>query len=57
MAFCQRVLTRPLDAAPQPQVRLIDPNPGTSDSPRFTPNEKALVYAITQNGVGNLSSL
>ena len=35
-------------------VRLLDPQPAIADSPRFTPDGKAFVYAITQNGVGNL---
>ncbi len=44
----------PLDAGPQPQVRLLDTNPAISDGPRFTPDGKAIVYPISQNGVGNL---
>ena len=43
----------PLDAGPQPAIRCIDPNPDIADAPRFTPDGKALVYPITQNGVGN----
>ena len=50
----QMIAAVPLDAGPQPHVRLIDPNPAISDSPRFTPDGKALVYPITQSGVGNL---
>jgi eukaryotic-like serine/threonine-protein kinase len=50
----QMIAAIPLDAGPQPHVRLIDPNPAISDSPRFTPDGKALVYPITQSGVGNL---
>jgi eukaryotic-like serine/threonine-protein kinase len=50
----QMIAAVPLDAGPQPHVRLIDPNPAISDSPRFTPDGKALVYSITQNGVDNL---
>jgi Tol biopolymer transport system component len=50
----QMIAAIPLDAGPQPHVRLIDPNPAISDSPRFTPDGKALVYSITQNGVDNL---
>jgi serine/threonine protein kinase/Tol biopolymer transport system component len=50
----QMIASVPLDAGPQPHVRLIDPNPAISDSPRFTPDGKALVYPITQNGVDNL---
>ena len=44
----------PLDAGPQPAIRWIDPNPDVADSPRFTPDGKALVYPINQNGVGNV---
>jgi Tol biopolymer transport system component len=44
----------PLDAGPQPQVRLLDPHPAVADAPKFTPDGNALVYPITQNGVGNL---
>jgi serine/threonine protein kinase len=44
----------PLDAGPQPQVRLLDPNPAIYDGARFTPDGKALVYTIVQNGVGNV---
>ena len=50
----QMIASVPLDAGPQPHVRLFDPNPAISDSARFTPDGKALVYPITQNGVGNL---
>ena len=45
----------PLDAGPQPQLRLLDPNPAISPyGLRFAPDGKALVYTITQNGVNNL---
>jgi len=44
----------PLDAGPQPQVRLLDTHPAISDGPRFTPDGKAIVYSLIQNGVGNL---
>ena len=50
----QKIAVVPLDAGAQPQVRLLDPQPAIADSPRFTPDGKAFVYAITQNGVGNL---
>jgi Tol biopolymer transport system component len=33
---------------------LLDPHPAVTDAPKFTPDGKALVYPITQNGVGNL---
>ena len=44
----------PLDAGPQPQIRMLDTHPAIADSPRFTPDGKAFVYTITQNGVDNL---
>jgi Tol biopolymer transport system component len=50
----QMIASVPLDAGPQPHVRLFDPNPAISGSPRFTPDGRALVYAITQSGVDNL---
>jgi Tol biopolymer transport system component len=43
-----------LDSGPQPSVLLLDPHPAVSDGPRFTPDGKAFVYPITQNGVDNL---
>jgi serine/threonine protein kinase len=50
----QKIAVVPLDAGPQPQVRFYDAHPAIADSPRFTPDGKAFVYAITQNGVGNV---
>jgi len=44
----------PLDAGAEPQVRLVDPHPSIWDGPRFTPDGKAFVYPITENGVDNL---
>ena len=44
----------PLDSGSQAQVRLLDPNPAVADAARFTPDGKALVYPITQQGVDNL---
>jgi Tol biopolymer transport system component len=49
-----KIALLPLDAGPQPQVRVLAANPAISDGPRFTPDGKALVYPITQGGVGNL---
>jgi serine/threonine protein kinase len=49
-----KIAVVPLDAGPQPQVRFLDTHPAISDGPRFTPDGKALVYPITQNGVGNI---
>ncbi len=49
-----KIAVVPLDAGPQPQVRMLDPHPAVSAAVRFTPDGKAFVYPITQNGVGNL---
>ena len=49
-----KIAVVPLDAGPQPPVRLIDPHPGIWYPLRFTPDGKALVYPITQNRVENL---
>jgi serine/threonine protein kinase len=43
-----------LDAGPQPQRRLLDPDPRISGVPRFTPDSKALVYPIHVNQTENL---
>lgn len=52
----QMIASVPLDAGPQPHVRLFDPNPAIADSPRFTSDGKALVYSINQNSVGTCDS-
>jgi eukaryotic-like serine/threonine-protein kinase len=44
----------PVDSESQAQVRLLDPNPAVADAARFTPDGKALVYPITQQGADNL---
>lgn len=49
-----KIAVVPLDAGPQPQVRLLDPHPAIWYPLRFTPDGKALVYPITQNRVENL---
>jgi eukaryotic-like serine/threonine-protein kinase len=50
----EKIVLVPLDAGPQPQVRLLDVHPGTSTGPRFSPDGKAVVYTIRQNDVDNL---
>jgi len=50
----QKIALIPLNEGPNPSVRLIDPDPRISDPPIFTPDGKTLLYAITENGVGNL---
>src|ERR1700733_2332850 len=52
--YVNRIAVVPIDAGPRPQVRLVDPHPAIADAPRFTPDAKAFVYPITQNGVDNL---
>jgi eukaryotic-like serine/threonine-protein kinase len=49
-----KIAVLPLDAGAQPPIRLLDPHPDIADGPRFTPDGKAFVYPITQNGVDNL---
>jgi len=49
-----KIALLPLDAGAQPAIRLLDPHPDIADGPRYTPDGKAVVYPITQNGVGNL---
>jgi serine/threonine protein kinase/Tol biopolymer transport system component len=44
----------PLDAGPNPPVRLLDPDPRVALNPQFTPDGSAIVYPIRENGVDNL---
>ena len=50
----QKIVLVQLNAGANPEVRTLDPNPRTATGPRFTPDGKALVYAIRENGVDNL---
>jgi Tol biopolymer transport system component len=50
----QRIAVTPLDAGPQPQTHLIEPDPRLRGGLNFTPDGKAFVYAIRVNGVENL---
>ena len=43
-----------LDAGPTPLKRVLDIDPRVSGSPRFTPDGKAVVYPILENGTDNL---
>jgi serine/threonine protein kinase/Tol biopolymer transport system component len=43
-----------LDAGPQPPRRMLDPNPLVSKFPAISPDGKAVVYAIRENGVDNM---
>jgi eukaryotic-like serine/threonine-protein kinase len=49
-----RIALVPLDAGPNPAVRLLDPDPRVRENPQFTPNGSAVVYPISENGVDNL---
>jgi serine/threonine protein kinase len=44
----------PLDAGPSPAVRLLDPDSRVAQNPQFTPDGRAVVYPIRENGVDNL---
>ena len=50
----QKISLVPLDAGGEPQTRLLDPHPGIHGHITFTPDGKALVYAVRVNGVENL---
>jgi eukaryotic-like serine/threonine-protein kinase len=43
-----------LDAGPQAPRRILDPNAHVSNFPAISPDGKAVVYAIRENGVDNL---
>jgi serine/threonine protein kinase len=43
-----------LDAGPEPPRRILDPDPRITDAPDFTPDMKAVVYPIRENGVDNM---
>ncbi len=44
----------PLDAGPEPQRRMLNPDPRVSGGPQFTPDGQALVYPIHESGTDNL---
>jgi eukaryotic-like serine/threonine-protein kinase len=50
----EKIVLVPLNAGDNPVVRRIDPHPDTQGGPRFTPDGKAVVYQIRENGVDNL---
>ena len=50
----QKVVLLSLDAGPQPARRILDPNPLISKPPSFSPDGKAVIYAIRENGVENM---
>ncbi|MGB9333514.1 MAG: hypothetical protein WCB14_00780 [Candidatus Acidiferrales bacterium] len=44
----------PLDPGPNPRARLVSADSRISSHPAFTPDGKALVYAVRDNGIDNL---
>ena len=50
----QKIVLVPLDAGPQPQARILEPDPRLRGYLSFTPDGKALAYSIRENGVENL---
>ncbi|MGA8233573.1 MAG: protein kinase, partial [Candidatus Acidiferrales bacterium] len=44
----------PLNAGPEPPRRMLDPDPRVAAGPQFTPDGKAVVYPIRENGTDNL---
>lgn len=50
----QKIALVPLDAGLKPQVRFLVPNPHIVLGPSFTPDRKALIYPVIENGVTNL---
>jgi serine/threonine protein kinase len=50
----QKIVLLALDAGPHPPRRVLDPNPHASQAPIFSPDGKAVVYSISENGVENL---
>ena len=50
----QKINLVPLGAGPQPQIRLLDPDPRIKGHLTFSPDGKFFVYAIRANGVENL---
>jgi eukaryotic-like serine/threonine-protein kinase len=50
----QKVVLLSLDSGPQPPRRILDPNPLISKPPSFSPDGKAVVYPIRENGIENL---
>jgi eukaryotic-like serine/threonine-protein kinase len=50
----QKIALIPLNAGANVAVRFLDPDPRISDHAIFTQDGNTLIYAITENGVGNL---
>jgi serine/threonine protein kinase/Tol biopolymer transport system component len=52
--FEQKIVLVNLDAGPDPPRRFVDPDYRIADEPELTPDGKAVVYSIYENGVQNL---
>jgi Tol biopolymer transport system component len=50
----QKIALITLDAGTEPPRRFLEPNPRISDFPIFTPDGKAVIYPVRENGVENL---
>ena len=53
-SITQKIAVVPLDAGPEPHVRLVDPDPRMTLALGLAPDGKSLVYSIRANGVENL---
>ena len=49
-----KIILVPLDAGPKPQVQFLDPDPRIDGFLQFTPDRKAVVYPVRENGTDNL---
>ena len=49
-----KIVLVPLDAGPKPQVHFLDPDPRIDGFLQFTPDGKAVVYPVRENGTDNL---
>ncbi len=52
--IAHKIALVPLDAGPQPLRRMLDPDPRVAAGLQFTPDGKAVVYPIHENGTDNL---
>ncbi len=50
----EKIVLVPLDAGPETTVQSLEPDPRVTSSPQFTPDGRAIVYPIRENGVENL---
>jgi eukaryotic-like serine/threonine-protein kinase len=50
----RKIVLVSLDAGAQPPRRILDPNPSISNGPIFSPDGKAVLYAISEKGVENM---